>query len=145
MKELSRGCANVIVHAQFRYISSLAGDRQRAAFRKRCLPARTCLHSLFPRRYVVEIVDAASRQQGERGKTHLDISHGQRVAGKPAVFGKMIVNKARMRFQLAVEIRFLHPLPQRFPSVLMPNGTGGLPRLLKTSFMSSSGISEPSA
>lgn len=122
-----------------------AGYCQRAAFRKRCLPARTCLHSLFPRRYVVEIVDAASRQQGKEGKTHLDISHAQRIAGKPAVFGKMIVNKARMRFQLAVEIRFLHPLPQRLTQRAQAKRDGGLPRLLNTSFINSSGIKDPSA
>ena len=31
------------------------------------------------------------------------------------------------------------------PSVRKPNGTGGFPRLVKTSFINSNGISEPSA
>lgn len=137
MRKRYRPCAISLHFIPRRY-------RQRAAFRKRCLPARTCLHSLFPRRYVVEIVDAASRQQGEEGKTHLDVRHGQRVAGKPAVFGKMIVNKARMRFQLAVEIRFCTPAPAPYPACAGQTGRG-LPRLLNTSFINSSGIKDPSA
>ena len=80
---------------------------------------------------MVEIVDAASRQQGEEGKTHLDVRHGQRVAGKPAVFGKMVVNKARMRFQLAVEIRFLHPLPQRLTQRAQAKRDGGFAEAVK--------------
>ena len=60
-----------------------------------------------------QIVDAPTRQQGKDRETHLNVGHAERVPGKPAVLSEMRINKARMRFQLGIEIRFLHPLTQR--------------------------------
>lgn len=74
-----------------------------------------------------QIVYAPTRQQGKDRETHLNVGHAERVPGKPAVLSEMRVNKARMRFQLGIEIRFLHPLPSALPRSRMPGGTGGLP------------------
>ena len=61
-----------------------------------------------------QISDTAARQQRKDREAHLDIGHAERIPGKPAVFSKVRLNKARMGFQLAVKVRFLHPLPKRF-------------------------------
>ncbi len=92
-----------------------------------------------------KVMHAAARQQCHHREAHLDISHAQPLASEPWPCGKMVVNEPRMGGQLRIEPRFLYPLAQQRTQRANAKGHRGLPRLANTSFINSSGISEPSA
>lgn len=92
-----------------------------------------------------KVMHATARQQRHHREAHLDIGHTQTLAGKPWPRGKMVVNKPRMGGQLRIQPRFLNALAQQGAQRADAKGHRGLPRLANTSFINSSGISEPSA
>ena len=78
------------------------------------LPAGAVFNFRFPCLTMRQVVDTAARQQGKDREAHLNVGHAERIPGKPAVFSKVRLNKARMGFQLAVKVRCVHPVPKRF-------------------------------
>ncbi len=55
---------------------------------------------------VRKILDTAACQQGKNRETHLNIGHAESLSGKPAIFQRVRFNKARVGFELGIEIGF---------------------------------------
>lgn len=91
------------------------------------------------------IVQRAARRHRLQRKAHLNIRRAEIVADKPAALVQVLFEVFAVRRDLFVEVFALHALADRAGHRPQQPGIGGWPRRLNTSFITNSGISDPSA
>ena len=91
------------------------------------------------------IIQRASRCHRLQREAHLNVRRAEVIADKPAALVQVLFEEFAVRRDLLVEIFALHALADRAGHRPQQPGIGGWPSRLNTSFITNSGISDPSA